>query len=606
MRLHNILILAGLIMVLRTSWSLADAKLDDFSGGTNENQFENYWYYYDYNGGNKAEDRPQKAKDSTPSIINVPYGYKPRLLCGNTKDTFKLKDYQFLVKDEAGNKYASMPFTYGTKWKCTGYTASPFVGIGTELVPDGKTIDLTGATSVTFRLRSHVNALTVNFRIETMDIIRDSSFAYYYSAVVTTAGSWSDHEVLLPGGLTQPSWAKGDQAKTAFAQTMCAKFSWEVHGESNDIKGDTLDIDDIVIKGYNYVSPSVWIKTETAPPAKGLFSTFEVAPKNATPFGTYWYAYNDFSIGGNSQVTKGAEQDAESGLLTLQWNAGTGSGNAGTGAAVGFQLGKTVTKTETSGTTSNVQGFIGIGFNVYDSMGAVYYNSTTGKMGTKGGTGSADAIYFEYLADGDFKYLTLEVSDSFDVPDKNQPTRKDSRGSGIVWYRNLPLTGANTWKAVKIPFDSLITHSNWKGYVAIPLKKTALAKIQFKAQGAEQKGGTVMIDNVYFPGITFTGITPDGVLITKSHVFGQSAFRAVYSNGKVRVNWKPVTALATGKISLIDSKGTVVASDRIAASALSLNFSAEKLPAGLYFVQLNGIDAAGKSISQRSSVTIVK
>jgi hypothetical protein len=503
----------------------------------------------------------------------------------------------------------SVPFTYGTKWKCTGYTASPFVGVGAELVPDGKTLDLTGATAVTFRLRSHVNQLTVNFRIETMDIIRDSSFAYFYSAVVTTKGSWSDHEVILPTGLTQPSWAKGDQAKASFAQTMCAKFSWEVHGESNaDVKSDTLDIDDIVIKGYTFVSPSVWTKTETAPPATGIFSNFTKVPKNETPLATYWYAYNDFSIGGNSSVTRGATQDPTSGLLTLEWTAGTGAGNAGTGAAVGFQLGKTVVKTETSGSTSNVQGFIGIGFNVYDSAGCLYYNSTTGKLGPKGATaGTSDgSIYFEYLADGDFKYVTLEVSDSNDVPDKNEPTRKDKRGSGIVWYRNLPITGPNTWKAVKIPFDSLITHSNWKGYVAIPLKKTALAKIQFKAQGAEQKGGTVMIDNVYFPGLTFPNITADGVLLGKSHVFGQPAFRAVSQNGKIRVDWKPVSSLTAGKISLIDSKGTVVASERVAASALSVNFTADKLPAGLYFIQLNGIDAAGKSVSQRSAVTIIK
>jgi hypothetical protein len=515
-----------------------------------------------------------------------------------------LKDYVFQVKDEAGNKYGTMPFTYGTKWKCTGYTASPFVGVGAELVPDGKTLDLTGATAVTFRLRSHVNQLTVNFRIETMDIIRDSSFAYFYSAVVTTKGSWSDHEVILPTGLTQPSWAKGDQAKASFAQTMCAKFSWEVHGESNaDVKSDTLDIDDIVIKGYTFVSPSVWTKTETAPPATGIFSNFTKVPKNETPLATYWYAYNDFSIGGNSSVTRGATQDPTSGLLTLEWTAGTGAGNAGTGAAVGFQLGKTVVKTETSGSTSNVQGFIGIGFNVYDSAGCLYYNSTTGKLGPKGATaGTSDgSIYFEYLADGDFKYVTLEVSDSNDVPDKNEPARKDKRGSGIVWYRNLPITGPNTWKAVKIPFDSLITHSNWKGYVAIPLKKTALGKIQFKAQGAEQKGGTVMIDNVYFPGLDF-GLK-SGVKPVKSHIVMQSVSRAVYSAGKVRIEGNAFQGLHGATISLINGNGAVV---KRQSGTERLVVSAHQVPAGLYIVRVNGIDAAGKAVAWQSPVAIME
>jgi len=34
---------------------------------------------------------------------------------------------------------------------------NPFVGIGTELAPDGKSLSLAGATAVTFKLRSHVN-----------------------------------------------------------------------------------------------------------------------------------------------------------------------------------------------------------------------------------------------------------------------------------------------------------------------------------------------------------------------------------------------------------------------------------------------------------------
>jgi hypothetical protein len=613
-------VLLGTMLALIASVSLAlavDSKVDDFTGGTNQNYFENYWYYYDDNGGTKAEDRPLKAPpDSIPSVVNVPYTYKPRHASGNLMDTFKLKDYQFSIKTEGTNNFASMPFTYGTKWKCTGYTASPFVGIGTELVPDGKYLDLTGATAVTFKLRSRVNDLTVNFRIETMDIIRDSSFAYFYKGVTTKAGTWKDFTVsLVPtttnptGDLAQPSWAKGDVQKTTFAQNMCAKLSWEVHGEVNEtVKFDTLDVDEIVIKDYNFVSPSLWTKTATARPATGLFATFETAPQSETPLGTYWYAYNDHDIGGSSQVSLGATQDPETGLLMFDWTPNTGYGNTGTGAAVKIQLGPTVRKANAPGDTVNVQGFIGIGFNTYDSSTALYFNTTTGKTGTHGGTGNTNSIYFEYLADGDFQYLTVEVSDSNDVPDKYQPTRKDTRGSGIVWYRNVPITGTGVWKAVEIPFDSLITHSTWKGYVPIPLKKTALAKIQFKAQGAKDKGGSIQIDNVFFPGITFPGVPPiSSVKNSASHVAQQSAFRAVYDNGKVRVNWSPISNFSNAKISLIDSKGTIVTSSRItSASVLSLNIAAEKIPAGLYFVQLNGANAAGNSITQRSAIRIIK
>jgi hypothetical protein len=613
--------LFGMLVTLFLSASLLRAAtegalVDNFTGGTNENQFENYWYYYDDNGGTKALDRPQKAPpESTQSVINVPYGKKNRLQCGNPNDTFKLNDYQFLIKDDAGNKYGCMPFTLGKKWDCGTYIASPFCGIGTELIPDGKFVDLTkptAATSVTFRLRSHVNTLKINFRMETMDVIRDSSFAYFYAQKSVAPGSWVPCEVIIPTDLAQPTWAKGDQIKTSLLVTQVAKLSWEVHGEVNTgVKSDTLDIDDVVLKGYTFVSPTVWTPVAAARPATGLFGDFQAADyKNSTPLNTYWYGYDDQDIGGNSTVLVGATKNVTAKTLSLDFTAGTGYNNAGFGAAVKLQCGKTVRKANAPGDTVDVKGFIGIGANLYDSMGAVYLNATTGKMGNlppaPAAGGSANSIYFEYSADGDFKYMTLEVSDFNDVPDKNAPTRKDTRGSGIVWYRNFPQTGKNIWARVEIPFDSLITHSTWKGYKAIPLDKTKLAKVQFKVQGAESQGGTIMIDNVYMPGIDF-GKKESSI---KNSVFRsgqQSAFRAFYRNGKVRVDWRPVNNLMSGKISLIDSKGMIVKSDRVASGAtLSMEISTDKLPAGLYLVHLNGLDAAGKEIARQTAVTVLQ
>jgi len=171
----------------------------------------------------------------------------------------------------------------------------------------------------------------------------------------------------------------------------------------------------------------VWTKVATARPLTGWFSTFEVAPKNATPLpACYWYAYDDHEILGNSTVLAGATKDNSTGLLTLDLTpTNTGYGNTGTGAAVQVTFGKTVRQANAPGDTVNVQGFIGVGFNTYDSSGGVYFNAHTGKLGNTGGTGSADSIYFEYLADGDYKYLTLEVSDFNDVADKTHPTRKE-------------------------------------------------------------------------------------------------------------------------------------------------------------------------------------
>jgi hypothetical protein len=601
-------IIGLLMMVSASSTRATDALVDDFASGTNENYFENFWYYWDDNAGTNPNDRPQAAPDSAPSIINVPYKFKPRHAANVLTDTFKIKDYRFLIKEEAGNKYASMPFTFGTKWKCIGhrdaYTACPFVGMSAALAPDGDSMDLTGATAVTFRARAHANDLYVNFKIETMDIIHDSSFAHYYVGKVVQKGIWTDCTVLIPADLAQPPWAKDDQIRP-FLQTKCAKLSWEVHGEYNPgVKIDTLDIDDVWIKDYNYRSASVWYKTEANRPAKGLISSFENPLKNATPLGTYWFAYDDHENFGNSSITRGAVVDHTKGLFPLDWSdSNTGFNNSGYGASIQMQFGKAFKQVNTMGDTTDIQGFTGIGIATYDSANALYFNMTTGKLGAMGGTGSTESIYFEYLADGDFRYLTLEVRDSNDVPDKNTPTKKDMRGKGIVWYRNLPKTGPNLWRSVCIPFDSLITHSNWKNYKHIPLDKTKLATIQFRAQGPEGKKGTIQIDNVYFPKIVFNNETSVQNDIIRSGQ--QSAFRAFYRNGFVRVDWEPMRGLTSGKFCLIDSKGAIVKNERI-APASSLDFAALGIPAGLYFVFMNGADKTGKMISQQAPITILK
>jgi hypothetical protein len=255
-----------------------------------------------------------------------------------------------------------MPFTFGTKWKATGYMACPFVGMSSALAPDGNSIDLTGATAVTFKLRSHVNPLFVNFKIETMDIIQDTSFAFYSAGQAITT-TWKEFTVAIPADLAQPAWAFNSQVKP-FLQSQCVRLSWEVRGdENNGVKVDTLDIDDVWIKDYKYISPSVWYKTETNRPARGLVSSFESPPKSGTPLGTSWFAYDDHEDFGNSSITRGAAVDHTKGLFPLDWSeTNTGFNNIGSGAAIQMKFGNTLNHVNNMGDTTNIQGFTGIGF----------------------------------------------------------------------------------------------------------------------------------------------------------------------------------------------------------------------------------------------------
>jgi hypothetical protein len=611
MRIGNFMAFIGFLTVLQVFPLYAmDALVDDFSSGTKENFFEYFWYYYDDNAGTKRDDRPIAGKGTKQSTIDVAYSMINREASGSKDDTFKLRNYSFLVKEEAGNKYACMPFTYGDKWHASWCSkascAAPFVGIGTKLAPDKKYLNLTGATAVTFRCRSHVNDLTVYFRVETMDIARDSSFAFWAKPVEVPKGVWTECTVALPADLNQPGWATSSQVKESFDIAECTNLCWEVPGEYNTtVIKDTLDVDDVRIADYQHIAPSVWYKAAANRPVRGLVASFETLPKSATPVGTSWFAYDDHEDFGTSSITRGAAVDHKKGLFPLDWSgANTGFNNTGSGAAVQMQFGKPLKQVDRNGDTTVVQGFTGIGFSLYDSAKGLYFNSATGKLGAAGGAGRTDSLYFESLADGDFRYLTLEVRDSNDVPDINAPARKDKRGRGLAWYRNFPKTGPNVWRSVCIPIDSLVAHGAWKGYEHIPLDKTNLATMQFRAQGPEGAKGAIQIDNVYFPGIDFN--PPDQAKNGMASPGRQSCFRTFYRNGFIRVQGEWNRDCGSGTIKIIDSKGGVTKIDRIAsAPAFSLDISTKQIPAGVYLLLVSGAGADGKIVS-RTPVTILK
>lgn len=593
--------LTGLMSVLAaTSIFAVDALVDDNEDGTNSNEFEAYWYYYDDIGGVNDDDRPQAAPTSKASVINVPFTEKAREAFGDKSDTWKVKDYTFTCGKEGTNTFAMMPFTFGEVWTASYGKAAPFVGIGTMLASEGKFLDLKEAENVTFKIRSRVQELSVVFKIETADISEDSTFTYYQKAI--TAGTdWATVSVGVNDvDLAQPGWTPAT-AELPFKKTQCTKLAWEVPGGSNDITGDTLEIDDIVITNFEFISPTVFPNGPLALPATGLFATFEQAQyKNATDLKTYWYAYDDGAIGGTSVVNGGATKVPETGLLNLAFEPTTGSDGAGTAPFLEFTLGKTVQQPSATapGTTVDVAGFIGIGFNVYDSTTSTYFDATTGKRGTTGPGGSTNSIYFEYLADGDFKYMTLEISDKNDVGDATTPDRKDSRGSGIVYYRNFLKTGPSVWKSATVKFTDLIVHDDWEGYVAIPLDINNLAKVQFKVQGAAGKAGILMVDNVAFPGLNNASFVGVNHSITRKAT--AAGFTTSFHNGNMMVNWKN-SNVTSGNVKMLNTKGAVVAT-----GALNSSISAAKLPAGLYFVQFSGVDVNGKAVSQQSAVSIVK
>ncbi|MCL2688425.1 MAG: T9SS type A sorting domain-containing protein [Chitinispirillia bacterium] len=103
-----------------------------------------------------------------------------------------------------------------------------------------------------------------------------------------------------------------------------------------------------------------------------------------------------------------------------------------------------------------------------------------------------------------------------------------------------------------------------------------------------------------------TSVCPFG----RSMQAASAPLRASYvRGGVVSVSWKSASNISNGTISLINIKGTAVASTPISAGSASISAKLgikQTLPAGMYFVRVNANDVNGRRIVQQIPVTIVR
>jgi hypothetical protein len=471
------------------------------------NEFDYSWYYYDDNYRVGDNERPQAAPQSVPSVVDVPYTLRSRMFRGDTADTHKVKIYKFSNDSMGVNHFATFSFIFGDAFTTpAGWDAIPYAGIGTNLAPAGKWVDLSGVEAIRFKIRSRKDSLSVTFDVQTFEIDSISSgnaeelaaednnpYGYYGIRNIPVTREFKEVEVKISGGakgsgeLTPPTWAK---KALPYNIKRITKLSWEINYEDNwPKKSDTIDIDDVVLVSSNIKSwnPYLWTNVVLRKlPDYDLFNTFDKeGPYSKVTSGTFWYAFDDVQCGGSSTILNGATRNLSNSLYDLLLINGTGYNDVGKSAKITSRIGDAVLRTA----EIEERGFAGIGCNLYDSSTATYWNAADQKVKN---------MYFQYNTTGTISFVSLEIKDNLDVGDYINPGRKDSRGKGVVHFRRLPPTNGK-WITVNIPFDSLKIHEDWVNTTVAKLNTSKLAKIEWKVQGVEGVTGALAIDNVFFP-----------------------------------------------------------------------------------------------------------
>jgi hypothetical protein len=495
----------------------AGSPLDDYEAGSNQNKFMGYSFFYDdsKDGGNSK-------------VLSALPGTAGQLLFDATVS---------LGEGANGSKRsAKIDFKYGDKKPSCGpgCTYGQMVGFGTGFVAEGKVLDITGATSITFWAKAST-AMSVRVEVATESV---KDFAFHRSEPKITT-SWTQYTVPLAEGpgFAQPAWS---QTPVPFDPKKVQKIQFQVSVEDNlGLTQGTLFLDDIVVNGYKWIPPSACIKCVGAPGigAGVLLADLDAAPKNQNKAGGYWYVYNDAEgrvVSGPteySEIIAGALPNATDPSKPTIAIAGAKGYLATEGAFIDFSLGPTYVA---GGAT--IMPFVGLGTKLSDNLGTAFSNWT-------GSTG----ISFDYWtkAATDVEFLRLEAKANMDYGN-----------AGIVHQTLLPATGGE-WKSATVAWTDLKL-PDWEEVKLIPdqtLKINMLDKIQWAFQGAPGNKGAFAIDNVKVMGLTAipliggTGAVLPG---TGTYVHG---LRCELTRSGLDVRFAIPAGQGKARVELIDMRG---------------------------------------------------
>lgn len=655
--------------------------LDDFEGKSNQNNFGDYWYFFDDNkeGSSIAEFSTKRGTSKVVSAKEQGSGANRELLFdpevslggGQSSASAGLLSYKFGATFQQGYDNTSIDRSRNptfekcpteaeataAKWKIGCFPFAQFVGIGTNLVPDGSTNAPAGfqnATKITFWARSTGGPVSFRVFLEQTDIgrygtpVKVKDGAYFGKWFTTVGSGWTQFEMPMNAdpctaadaletvnyaedvcagkyGLVQPQWALDQGFQGTLDLSKVVKIGWQVQAraDADEAQGNLnpsaddaenveneLLIDNIQIHGFEFVARDMCktcivtsVGDNLAPKAFDQFGTG--SPTNV--LGWYWYAYDDTKTTVDPGTAKGNSEFGGDGVdFDNPW------GVPGEASLVVLDNERVEIAFELGGAMMinnyRVNPFVGIGTNLYQDRDADQNALPFNQLEFFDATATNPAITgiaFDFQTN--MSKITFEVQDNRDAGVGAPNPRPES----AVWYTDLP--GGTGWQTAVVPLDDRVLrmHTEWadvKEWADAnsdlkPLNLSALAKFQFKIQAASGTEGELKIRNVRTLGGT----------ISAKHVATRSAaasgIRATYNRGAVSVNWSAAQQIAGGKIQLVNTKGRVVSSANIAnvsGNRVTANLGKGTLASGMYFVRIDARDVNGKRIVQQAPVSIVR
>jgi len=562
----------GLAILLASAINLnaQDLIVDDCNGNSNQNKLGYFWYFFD--------DHLDSGNSSIPGV---------------TKDA--IGSYVVKPTDGAGYEKGGIVLPYSLGPTMGGIPPSyNYVGMGTMLCGNGQSLDLTGATAISFWLKCD-KAISIDFQL--IDNVSITDFAYYYVTCTILAGTWTQFVIPLAqgglGGLSQYSWTTKPLVTLSKSIKTISRLQWQISltGVGAN-KSGTVTIDDIIIKNGNSNISDECLTCVGAPGKKpfpaALLSDMDTFPYERNARGYYWYSYSD-GAGRNvpasdfSSITGGAIINAVDPTLStiligpnadpsLNWVKGYNGTN---GADIQFTLGKSFAKVGSSP-------FVGVGTELWnDAAQSGAYNAAADNV---------VGVYFDYMLSGADSLMVVRL----------EVYANDFSINGEVHYIDLPYTGPGVWKGATVQFSKLVL-PQWNGVVPVALDVTQLKKLQWTVQDAPGTTGEVAIDNVYFlvARIIFP-ISAKPIKFRRNPVNAMDGISTSIINGALRIN--VTQEISNASVTLVNTMGSVVARGASGVDQTS-HMNVAGLAHGVYMLNVKATKS-GNEFNQTMPVTI--
>jgi hypothetical protein len=225
--------------------------MSDFENGRQTTPFWGYWYTYTDGKEVSAADTALFGNSMVTSIDSNGQNFTDSL--GSPDDRTFPKGH-----DSLSLNCQKFGYVLGSRKLSCGGTCNyeAHVGFGTGFTTQAQSLDMTGATSISFWAKADTAPLIMSVAVGTIDTVAPNASDYSQLFSITTA--WKEYKIFMKpsADLKQPTWSVVKSFNTKAVKGLGFGIN---RGDNPDHPTNAVYVDDVTIQNWRFIEPPVII-----------------------------------------------------------------------------------------------------------------------------------------------------------------------------------------------------------------------------------------------------------------------------------------------------------------------------------------------------------